>query len=66
MSTTPFPSERTAVVTGAGAPRGIGRHVARALAASGWNVAVLDIDESAVTSFASELAEESGRTVVGV
>lgn len=66
MSTTPFPSERTAVVTGAGAPRGIGRHVARTLAASGWNVAVLDIDESAVTGFASELAAESGRTVVGI
>lgn len=31
----PFPARRTAVVTGAGAPRGIGRHVVRTLVAAG-------------------------------
>lgn len=64
--TSTFPEKRTAVVTGAGAPRGIGRHVARALAAAGWDVAALDIDEAAVREFAAELAAESGRTVIGV
>ncbi|EWS81595.1 short-chain dehydrogenase [Brachybacterium phenoliresistens] len=61
-----FPEKRTAVVTGAGAPRGIGRHVARKLAAGGWDLAVLDIDGDAVEAFAAELAAESGRTVVGI
>ncbi|MFC0675900.1 SDR family NAD(P)-dependent oxidoreductase [Brachybacterium hainanense] len=61
-----FPEKRTAVVTGAGAPRGIGRHVARKLAAHGWDLAVLDIDAAAVQEFAAELAAETGRTVVGI
>lgn len=60
-----FPAERTAVVTGAGAPRGIGRHVARRLARSGWNLALADIDGASVEAYAAELAAESGRTVVG-
>ena len=43
---TEFPTERTAIVTGVGAPRGIGRVVARRLAAEGWSLALIDIDES--------------------
>lgn len=47
---------RVAVVTGAA--RGIGREVARALAASGARVALADVDEAAVTSAAEEIAAE--------
>ncbi|PWH07192.1 short-chain dehydrogenase [Brachybacterium endophyticum] len=64
--TTTFPEKRTAVITGAGAPRGIGRHVARTLATAGWDIAALDIDAESVRQFADELAAETGRTVVGI
>mgnify|MGYP002715027557 CR=1 FL=1 len=53
----PFPSRRTAVVTGAGAPRGIGRRVVRKLLAEGWSVAAADIDGTAVEEFAAEVAK---------
>src|SRR5699024_8495978 len=66
----PFPAQRTALVTGAGAPRGIGRRVVRKLVAEGWNVVAADIDGAAVEEFATELnAEipaESGLKVIGV
>ncbi|WP_341728902.1 SDR family oxidoreductase [Brooklawnia sp.] len=52
-----FPEQRTAVVSGCGAPAGIGRHVARKLASSGFNIAALDLNP-AVTEFATELAAE--------
>lgn len=60
-----FPSERTAIVTGAGGARGIGRHVASKLASNGWNLALIDIDGPAVEEFARGLAEQSGREVQG-
>ncbi|MGO1388824.1 MULTISPECIES: SDR family NAD(P)-dependent oxidoreductase [Brachybacterium] len=62
----PFPDERTVIVTGAGAERGIGRKVARKLVADGWSVVAADIDGPAVESFAADLAAESGAKVVGV
>ncbi|MDN5899807.1 MAG: SDR family oxidoreductase [Brachybacterium sp.] len=66
----PFPARRTAVVTGAGAPRGIGRRVVRKLVAEGWNVAAADIDGAAVEEFAAalnaEIPAESGVSVIGV
>ena len=37
---------KTAIVTGAGSKRGIGRATAHSLAAAGWNVAILDLDEA--------------------
>jgi NAD(P)-dependent dehydrogenase (short-subunit alcohol dehydrogenase family) len=61
-----FPEQRSAIVTGAGAPRGIGRHVARKLASVGWNLALVDIDGPSVEEFAGELAGESGRQVIGL
>ena len=39
-----LPEQRTAVVTGAGGPAGIGRVTARMLAESGWHVALVDIN----------------------
>lgn len=61
-----FPEERTAIVTGAGGERGIGRHVARKLASQGWNLALIDIDGPAVEGFAKELADASGKQVLGI
>ncbi|MBO0897047.1 MULTISPECIES: SDR family NAD(P)-dependent oxidoreductase [Arthrobacter] len=61
-----FPERRTAVVTGTGSERGIGRHVARRLVREGWAVAVLDLDEAGVHSFAAELAAEAVQPVLGI
>lgn len=63
---TTFPELRTAVVTGTGSERGIGRHVARRLAREGWALAVLDLNAEAVLSFADELSAESERPVLGI
>lgn len=51
-----FPSEKTAIVTGCGAPRGIARAVARRLLQSGWHVVVTDVNPG-VVDFASELQD---------
>jgi NAD(P)-dependent dehydrogenase (short-subunit alcohol dehydrogenase family) len=58
--------DRTAVVTGAGSKRGIGRATAHALAAAGWNIAVLDLDEAGAKDVATEIAEQYGVQTVGV
>ena len=59
-------SDKTAVVTGAGSKRGIGRATAHALAAAGWNIAVLDLDEAGAKDAADEIAEHHGVQAVGV
>ena len=59
-------SDKTAVVTGAGSARGIGRATAHALAAAGWNVAILDLDEAGAKDVANEVAERHGVQAVGV
>ncbi len=59
-------SDKTAVVTGAGSKRGIGRATAHALAAAGWNVAVLDLDEASAKDAAHEVAERHGVEAIGV
>jgi NAD(P)-dependent dehydrogenase (short-subunit alcohol dehydrogenase family) len=66
MSPTVFPAERTAVVTGVGAQRGIGRAVARRLAGEGWSLALIDIDEIGVREFKKELAAEGFDSVVAI
>ncbi|WP_299301794.1 SDR family NAD(P)-dependent oxidoreductase [uncultured Brachybacterium sp.] len=66
----PFPAQRTAIVTGAGAERGIGRRVVRKLVSEGWSVAAADIDGAATEAFAAEITAElpegSTQKVVGV
>ena len=59
-------SEFTAIVTGAGSKRGIGRATAHALAAAGWNIAILDLDEASAKDAAHEIAERAGVQAVGV
>ncbi|SDC91497.1 2-hydroxycyclohexanecarboxyl-CoA dehydrogenase [Geodermatophilus telluris] len=58
-------TDKTAVVTGAASTRGIGRATAHALAAAGWNVAVLDLDEAGAKDAAHEIAERHGVQAVG-
>ncbi len=62
-----LPASRTAVVTGAGSVRGIGRATADRLARAGWAVAVLDVDADGARRTASEIARHGGQTLgVGV
>jgi NAD(P)-dependent dehydrogenase (short-subunit alcohol dehydrogenase family) len=59
-------SDKTVVVTGAGSKRGIGRATAHTLAAAGWNVAILDLDEASAKDAAHEVADRNGVQAVGV
>lgn len=61
-----FPAERTAVLTGAASPRGIGRATAEMLASAGWAVAILDIDGDAARKAAEEITAVYGVQAVGV
>ena len=58
--------DMTAIVTGGGSVRGIGRATAHALASAGWYVAVLDLDETGAQQAAREVAERHGTQTVGV
>lgn len=55
-----FPTEHTAVVTGAASARGIGRATAVMLAARGWNLAILDADQTGASALAEQLAADHG------
>jgi NAD(P)-dependent dehydrogenase (short-subunit alcohol dehydrogenase family) len=59
-------SDKTAIVTGAGSKRGIGRATAHTLADAGWNVAVLDLDEASAKDAAAEVAQGRSVQAVGV
>ncbi|HEX8508553.1 MAG TPA: SDR family NAD(P)-dependent oxidoreductase, partial [Propionibacteriaceae bacterium] len=63
MST--FPDDRTVIVTGAVSPRGIGRATADLLAARGWHVGIIDLDEGGCKALAAELAEKHGVQAFG-
>src|SRR5256885_4693094 len=57
---------RTAVVTGAASPRGIGRATAHRLARDGWSIAIVDLDREAVERTAAEIAEAFPVRTLGV
>jgi NAD(P)-dependent dehydrogenase (short-subunit alcohol dehydrogenase family) len=59
-------SDKTAIITGAGSKRGIGRATAHALAAAGWNVAILDLDEPSAKEAADEVAEQGQVQTAGI
>ena len=59
-------SEMTAIVTGAGSERGIGRATAQTLAAAGWNIAILDVDVPRAKEAADEIAERHGVQSIGI
>src|SRR3712207_9084989 len=52
--------DRTAIVTGAGSPRGIGREACLRLAAAGWSIAALDLDEAAARETAALVSDANG------
>ena len=63
---TPFPAEKTAVLTGAASLRGIGRAAARRLAGQGWSIAILDLDADEAQAAAAELGAENGVKTIGL
>ncbi|HEV2109277.1 MAG TPA: SDR family NAD(P)-dependent oxidoreductase [Thermomicrobiales bacterium] len=58
--------DRTVIVTGAGSARGIGREACLRLAAAGWSVAALDLEEGAAQETAELAAREGGGPAVGI
>jgi 2-hydroxycyclohexanecarboxyl-CoA dehydrogenase len=61
-----FPAERTAVLTGAASPRGIGVAAAHRLAREGWAVAILDLEREAAKGVAARISADHGVPAVGV
>ncbi|MBE2997125.1 SDR family oxidoreductase [Nocardiopsis sp. HNM0947] len=61
-----LPGERTAVITGAGGPRGIGRALAVRLADQGWSLAVLDVQGDGVDRLRRELADAGHSSVLAL
>jgi 2-hydroxycyclohexanecarboxyl-CoA dehydrogenase len=57
---------QTAIVTGAGSARGIGRTTARRLAQDGFAVAVWDLDGAAAKEAAQAIADQTGVATLGV
>ena len=62
----PFPAERTAVITGAASPRGIGRATAERLARDGWSIAIIDLDGEAAKRTAAEIGSDRSVASLGV
>jgi 2-hydroxycyclohexanecarboxyl-CoA dehydrogenase len=62
----PMNTPQTAIITGAGSLRGIGRATAHTLAAAGWHVAILDIDETSANGTADTIAGKHGVHTVGL
>jgi NAD(P)-dependent dehydrogenase (short-subunit alcohol dehydrogenase family) len=55
MTASPIPQDRTAVVTGAGSPAGIGPAVARLLAENGWHLALVDVNRHGLATVEAQL-----------
>ncbi len=49
---------KTAIITGAASPRGLGKATARLFAAHGARVAILDLDETAAKAAAADIGED--------
>ena len=58
-------TQRTVIITGVGAERGIGRATAHRFARDGWAVAGLDLDGDASAKLAAELTEQYGVPAYG-
>lgn len=56
----------TAIITGAGSRRGIGRACSHRLAGEGFQIAVLDLDGAAAQDAAAEVAERHGVATIGL
>ena len=65
MSSTHTTTQRTAVITGVGAERGIGLTIAHRYARDGWAIVVLDLDGDAAEKLAGELTERYGVPAFG-
>lgn len=62
-----FPQSRAAVITGVGAPSGIGRRIARRFLTDGYDIAVGDIQFDEVDAFVDEIAPDfPDRKVIGL
>jgi NAD(P)-dependent dehydrogenase (short-subunit alcohol dehydrogenase family) len=61
-----LPEQRTAVVTGAGGPAGIGRATATVLAENGWHIALVDINAEGLAAVEKELRDAGHRGVLAV
>jgi NAD(P)-dependent dehydrogenase (short-subunit alcohol dehydrogenase family) len=61
-----LPDRRSAVVTGAGGPAGIGRVTARTLAENGWHVALVDINADGLAAVEAELRGAGHSDVLAV
>jgi len=61
-----LPEQRTAVITGAGGPAGIGRVTARILAEDGWHVALADINAEGLAAVETELRDAGHEGVLAV
>jgi NAD(P)-dependent dehydrogenase (short-subunit alcohol dehydrogenase family) len=61
-----LPDPRTAIVTGAGGPAGIGRVTARVLAENGWHLALVDINAEGLAGVEKELREAGHENLLAV
>ena len=61
-----LPELRTAVVTGAGGPAGIGRVTAQVLAENGWHVALVDINADGLSGVEKELRASGHENLLAV
>jgi NAD(P)-dependent dehydrogenase (short-subunit alcohol dehydrogenase family) len=66
MTASTLPAERTAIVTGAGSPVGIGRAAAERLAQDGWHVALLDVNADGLAVVEAELRAAGHRNLLAL